>query len=374
MITIKKLTTKKELTEFVTFPFRLNKNSKTWIPPIISEEVKSFSAEHNPVFENAQADFYLAYNSDNQPVGRIAVIVNNYEVKVQNIKKVRFGWFDVIDDIKVTEALLEKAFEKARELSLLYIEGPMGFSNLDKVGVQTAGFEYIGGMMTWTNPPYYQKHFEALGMVKEKGYVETFFPLKSVDYQSYKRAGDMIERRYNLSMAPIKTNKDILPYVDEMFDLFNETYAKLSSFIPISPKQKQFFKEKYIPFVDPEFIKFILDADGKIISFAIVLPSFSEALQKAKGKLFPFGFWHLLKAKRNPKVVEFYLIGIAPEYQTKGVPAMLFREYYEVFERKGVEKCIVTPELEDNIAVQRLWKNFNPTDFMKRATYRKEVF
>lgn len=373
MITIKKLTTQKELIEFVKFPFSLYKDSKTWIPPIIKEEVKTFDPKYNPAFENAQADFYLAYNSENKPVGRIAVIVNQYEIAHQGIKKVRFGWFDVIDDVQVTKALLSKAEEKAKELSLSYIEGPMGFSNLDKVGVQTSGYEYIGGMMTWTNFPYYKTHFEALGMQKEKGYVEISFNMEDVDYQVYKKAGDMIERRYELSFAPIKTNNDIIPYVDKMFDLFNETYAKLSTFIPVSNRQKEFFKEKFISFVDPEFIKFILDKNGKIICFAIVLPSFSEALQKAKGKLFPFGFFHFLRAKKNPSSVEFYLIGISPEYQTKGVPAMLFRDYYEVFKKKGVKKCIVTPELEDNIVVQKLWKNFNPTYFGSRATYRKNI-
>ena len=183
----------------------------------------------------------------------------------------------------------------------------------------------------------------------------------------------MVERRYGLSYAPIKTNKDIIPYIDEMFDLFNTSYANLSSFIPVSEKQKEYFKKKYIPFVLPEFIKFILDKNGKIICFAIMIPSFSEALQKARGHLFPFGFFHLWKARKNPKILEFYLIGISPEYQSKGIPAMLFRDCYLLFKEKGIEKCIITPELEDNIAIQKLWKNFNPVDFGRRATFRFDI-
>lgn len=373
MITIKQCVTKKEITEFVKFPFSLYKGSKTWIPPIIDDEVNSFLKDKNPVFEYASADFYLAYNAQNKAVGRIAVIVNQYEVKTQGIKKVRFGWLDMIDDIKVTEALLDKVFDKARELSLDYVEGPMGFSNMDKVGVQTSGYEHLGNMVTWTNHPYYAEHLKQLGFEKEKGYFEVSFDLNNVDYEKYKKAGDIVQARYQLKMAPIKTSKDIIPYVDEMFDLFNKSYAKLSSFVPISQKQKDFFKEKYIPFVTPEFVKFILDKDNKIICFAIVLPSFSKALQKAGGKLFPFGFLHFLKARRSPKVVDFYLIGISPEYQSKGVPAMLFREYYQTFKAKGVEKCIVTPELEDNIAIQKLWKNFSPEYYGTRATFKKEV-
>lgn len=372
MITIKKVEDKKGMLDFVKFPFSLYKGSKTWVPPLITDELDTLDPEKNPAFENCEATFYLAYDEHQTIVGRIAVIINHYEIS-RGVRKVRFGWLDMVDNIAVTDALLQKALDKARELGLAYAEGPMGFSNMDKVGVQTYGFDHIGGMITWTNYPYYVTHFEKLGWIKEKGYIESSFYLKNVNFDTYKKAGDVVERRYGLTYAPIKTNKDIIPYVDEMFDLFNTSYANLSSFIPVSERQKEYFKKKYIPFVLPEFIKFILDKEGKIICFAIVIPSFSKALQKANGKLFPFGFYHLWKARKNPKTVEFYLIGISPEYQSKGVPAMLFRDCYLLFKKKGVEQCIITPELEDNMAVQKLWKNFNPTDFGRRATYKKYV-
>lgn len=371
MITIKEINNKKEMLDFVKFPFSLYKNSKTWVPPLISEELATFDPKKNPVFEYCEAFFYLAYK-EQKIVGRIAVIINHYEIN-KGVRKVRFGWLDMIDDIEVTKALLEKVIEKGKEKELDYVEGPMGFSNMDKVGVQTYGFDHIGGMVTWSNYPYYVEHFNQLGWQKEKGYVESLFYLKDVNYDTYKKAGDVVERRYGLSYAPIKTNKDIIPYIDEMFDLFNTSYANLSSFIPVSEKQKEYFKKKYIPFVLPEFIKFILDKNGKIICFAIMIPSFSEALQKARGHLFPFGFFHLWKARKNPKILEFYLIGISPEYQSKGIPAMLFRDCYLLFKEKGIEKCIITPELEDNIAIQKLWKNFNPVDFGRRATFRFDI-
>ena len=339
MITIKKVENKKGMLDFVKFPFSLYKGSKTWVPPLIADELDTLDPEKNPAFENCEATFYLAYDEHQTIVGRIAVIINHYEIS-RGVRKVRFGWLDMVDNIAVTDALLQKALDKARELGLAYAEGPMGFSNMDKVGVQTYGFDHIGGMITWTNYPYYVTHFEKLGWIKEKGYIESFFYLKDVNFDTYKKAGDVVERRYGLTYAPIKTNKDIIPYVDEMFDLFNTSYANLSSFIPVSERQKEYFKKKYIPFVLPEFIKFILDKEGKIICFAIVIPSF---------------------------------IGISPEYQSKGVPAMLFRDCYLLFKKKGVEQCIITPELEDNMAVQKLWKNFNPTDFGRRATYKKYV-
>lgn len=372
-IIVKQLHTTKEMEEFVKFPFTLYKNSTTWVPPLIKDEVASFDKAKNPVFEHASADFYLAYDENGTAIGRIAIIVNHYEIEKQGIRKVRFGWLDMIDDIAVTKALLEKVTEKAKELHLEYMEGPIGFSNLDKVGVQTEGFEHRGCMITWSNYPYYATHLEQLGLEIEKRYIETKFLLENVDYDFYKRAGDKIEKSYKLRVAPISTNKDIYPYVDEMFELFNKTYAPLSSFIPVSKKQINYFKEKFIPFVKPDFIKFILDKNGKIICFAIVLPSFSEALQKAKGKLFPFGFLHLLWAMKRPKEVDFYLIGVDPTYQSKGVPAILFREYYPIFKKIGVKICNITPELEENIAIQRIWKNFSPKIYAKRVTYKKSI-
>lgn len=373
MISIKKITTRKGMYEFVKFPFSLYKNSKTWIPPIIEQEVNFLDPQKNPVFENADAEFFIAYNAKNQAVGRIAVIVNRHEIQVQNIKKVRFGWLDMIDDLEVTRLLLQQALNKAQTLNLNFVEGPMGFSNLDKVGVQTSGFEHIGNMATWTNFPYYAQHLQALGFTKEKGYIETSFLVKNVDSQSVEKMGNLVENRYKLRPISFKKTSEVVPFVHQMFDLFNTTYAPLASFIPITEKQKNFFRDKYLPFIDPELIRFIADEQGNLICFAIVIPSFSKALQRAKGKLFPFGFWHLLQARKNPTEVDFYLIGIAPEYQSKGVPAMLFRDYLTIFKKKGVQKCIVTPELEENIAIQRLWKNFSPIIFGTRATFRKNL-
>jgi hypothetical protein len=170
-----------------------------------------------------------------------------------------------------------------------------------------------------------------------------------------------------------KSSAEVMPYVDEMFDLFNNSYAKLSSFVAITQIQKEYFKKKYISFINPEYIKFVVDKNKKLVAFAIVMPSFSGALQKANGKLFPFGFWHLLNARKNSKDVVFYLIGVNPDYQNKGVHAILFKEMHTTFTKKGIINCIRTPELADNVAIQLLWKNFDPIVHCKRKTFRKEL-
>lgn len=372
MITIKEVSSKKELKAFVLFSFELFKDNPYWIPPIIADELETFDKEKNPAFASAEAHFYLAYKND-KIVGKIAVIINWDEVNQLGKKKVRFGWFDVIDDIEVTKALLEKAYELGRKHQMDHIEGPMGFSNLDKVGILTEGFDQIGNMITWYSLPYYKDHFETLGLVKEKEYIESNFSFATIDPTPFQKASVLIKQRYGLKPLNFTNTKEIMPYVDRMFDLFNETYANLQSFVPINNIQKEYFKKKYISFINPEYIKFIMDKDDNMIAFAIVMPNFAQALQKAKGKLFPFGFYHLLQARKKSKEIVFYLIGVTPEYQSKGVTAIIFDEYYKVSLAKGIELCVRTPELEENHAIHNLWKNFNPVINKRRKTFRKDL-
>lgn len=372
MITIKEAITKKELKDYILFSFELYKNNPYWIPPIIADELETFDKNKNPAFQTAEAHFYLAYKNNNI-VGKVAAIINWDEVTILKKSKVRFGWFDVIDDIEVTKALLEKVYELGNKHKLEIVEGPIGFSNLDKVGVLIEGFEEKGNMVTWYNLPYYKEHFEKLGYTKEKEYIESTFSFNNINPAFFVKMSILIKERYKLKSLNFTKTKDIMPYVDQMFDLFNETYSKLQSFVAINDIQKEYFKKKYISFINPEFIKFIVDENNKMIAFAIVMPGFSEALKKANGKLFPFGFYHLLKAKKNSKEVVFYLIGVTPEYQSKGVTAIIFEEYYKVCLAKGIETCIRTPELEENTAIHNLWKHFDTKINKRRRTYMKKL-
>lgn len=372
MIIIQEAKTKSELKQYIKFPFSLYKNNKYWVPPIISEELEAFDKTKNPAFENAEAYSYLAFKN-NEIAGRITAIINWDEVNGQQKKKVRFGWFDVIDDIEVTKALLEKVYELGKKNNLEYVEGPIGFSNLDKVGILTDGFDEIGTMITWYNFPYYASHFEKLGYKKEKEYIESKFPFSNVKPEFFKKANDIVRQRYQLTPLNFKNTKEVMSRVDEMFELFNLCYASLSTFVPISDTQKKYFKKKYISFINPEYIKFVEDKDHKIIAFSITMPSFSEALQKSKGKLFPFGFLHFLKAKKQSKDVLFYLIGVLPEYQNKAVTAIIFNEYYETFKDKGIVNCFRTPELTDNTASINLWKHFNTVVHKRRCTFIKDL-
>ncbi|WP_299889587.1 GTP cyclohydrolase [uncultured Lacinutrix sp.] len=372
MITIQQATTKKELKAFVTFPFSLYKDSKYWVPPIINQELATFDKEKNPIFKDAEATFFLAYKNG-KIVGRIAAIINWLEIKNQNQRKMRFGWFDFIDDIEVSKALLDKVVSIGKQHNLEYTEGPVGFSNLDKVGVMTEGFEEISSMITWYNHKYYVNHYESLGYKIEKSYSESKFPFENVKPEFFKKAQELIKRRYKLKALKLTKTAEVMPYVDKMFDLFNASYSSLSSFVEITDIQKAYFKKKFISFVNPEYIKFVIDEHDEMVAFAIVMPRFAYALQKMNGKLLPFGFLKLLKAKKQSKDVVFYLIGVHPDYQNKGVHAVIFNEYYETFKEKGIINCYRTPELEDNDAIQKIWKHFDPKVIKRRKTYRKSI-
>jgi len=372
MITVKEISTKTELKTFVKFPFDLYKNNDCWVPPIINDELATFDKDKNPAFDTADARFFLAYQN-NKVVGRVAAIINHTEINQQQLKKMRFGWFDFIDDLDVSRALLKEVETIGVANNLEYMEGPVGFSNLDKVGVLIEGFDHLGTMITWYNHAYYQGHFEAHGFVKEKEYLEWRFPFENVKPEFFSKAQELIKKRYQLKSINFTSTKQILPYVDSMFDLFNESYASLSSFVPINERQKKYFKDKYINFIDPEYITYVADKDDNLVGFAVVLPSFSRALQKAKGSLFPFGIFHMLKAKKHSKDIIFYLIGIHPDYQNKGVHAVIFNDYYHAFTKKGIKNCIRTPELEENIAIRQIWKRMDPKIVKRRRTYRKNL-
>lgn len=372
MIIVKEINSKKDLKAFVKFPFKLYKGSNSWVPPIIKEELSTFDKTKNPVFNDAEARFFLAYKN-NEIVGRVAAIINWIEVKRQNQRKMRFGWMDFIDDVNVTKALLDKVHEIGKLHQLEYVEGPVGFSNLDKVGILTEGFNELGSMITWYNYPYYATHFKELGYEVAKTYSENKMDFTKIKSDSFEKIQDLIKKRYQLKALNFSKNKDIMKYGDEIFEVFSQSHSVLSSFVEINQEQREYFKKKFIGFLNPEYVKFVMDKDDRLIAFGIVTPSYAKALQKMKGKLFPFGIWHLLHAKKHAKTVTFYLIGVLPEYQNKGVTGIIFKEFFDTFKAKNIEWCIRGPELDDNVAIHQIWKHFNPITHKRRCTFKKHI-
>lgn len=373
-ITIKEVTTRKGYEKFVRFPFDLYGNNPYWVPPIIKEEIETIDPSINPVYENAIAHFFLAYKDD-KIVGRIAAIINWIEVKNVGKKKVRFGWFDTIDDLNVSEALLNKVILLGKANKLTTIEGPVGFSNLDKAGLLVEGFEEPNTMITNYNAPYYGTHLEALGYKKMAQWVE--YEIKIHDYsespEKVKRFSEIVLKRYNLKLIEFKSQTEIIYYINEMFDLLEKTYHELQTFVPIQPYQIEHYKKRFLRFINPKFIKCVVADNGDMIAFSITMPSFTKALKKVNGKLNLIGYFHLLKAMYFNHKASFYLIGIRPDFQKKGITAIIFNEMQKTFNSFGITTVETNPELEENLAIQKLWKNYSHRLHKKRATFTKPI-
>ena len=374
MIEIIEVTKKSELKAFVDFQFKLYEKSPFWVPPIKNEELFFLNKETNPAFKTSDVSLFLAYRGK-KIVGRVAAIVNWIEVNKLKKNKVRFGWFDFVDDFEVSKALIEKVKEFGKSRRMNFIEGPVGFSNMDKAGMLVMGYEKMNTIITNYNYSYYPAHMEKLKMKKLAQWIE--FEIKIPDFKNspekVRKFGKLIIRKYNLKVLHFKKNIEIEPYVNEMFQLIEKTYSNLQTFVPIQKYQINYYKEKYLKYAHPEYIKCVSDQSNKLIGFVIIMPSFTKALKRANGKLLPFGIFHLLKAKYFNNRASFYLIGVDPEYQNKGVIAILINEIQKLFNKKGITEVETNPELEENTSIHQLWKNYKHNLHKKRATFSIKI-
>ena len=374
MIEIIEVTSKQQYRAFFQFPFDLYRNCPQWVPTITKEEMDIFDPQKNAVFEHALARLFLA-KKKGKIVGRIAAMINWIEVEKLQKTKVRFGWYDTIDDLEISQKLIETVEAVAIAEGMNYIEGPMGFSNMDKAGLLVHGYEHMNTMITWYHYPYHKIHLERLGLKKQSEWIE--FKIDIYDAkdspEKVKKFARVIKARYKLKTLAFKTTKDVEPHVDKMFELLNQTYNKLQSFVPIQQHQIEVYKKKYLPYVHPDFIKCVVDENDEMIGFAITMPSFTKALKRINGKMFPFGFYHLWRALRKNNRASFYLIGIKESYQSKGVTAIIFQDIQEMFNKRGITEVETNPELEENKAIQSMWKNYKHELHKRRRTYRKDI-
>ncbi|UQB70390.1 GNAT family N-acetyltransferase [Epilithonimonas zeae] len=371
-IIIKQVVTESDLIKFIKFPMELYKNNPNFVPPLINDEKDIWNKDENPALLYSQAKQFLAYKND-KIVGRIAVMINNKEAQELGIKKVRFGWIDFIDDEEVSKALINEAIKYAKENQIDKIEGPMGFTNLDKAGMLIFGFDKLATMIGIYNFEYYPKHLEKLGLVKEKEWVEFELQFPDVLPEKIEKFSALIAQKYKLRTLKFNNKKEILPYVEPMFKLLDETYKSLSTYTPISDEQIKSYKEKYFSFIDKDYITCVADENDNLVAFAITMPSYSKALQKANGKLFPFAWWHFLQAGKKNDRANFYLIGIHPEYQRRGVTSMIFKSIQMNLKSKGIKFLETNPELEENKNVQVLWQDYHPMHHKSRRTYSLNI-
>ena len=373
-IEIRKIDTKGGLKKFVKWGIDLYKGNECFVPPLVMDDVNTLDPHNNPAFDFCESIYFMAYD-DGKPVGRIAGIINNVVNEKTGKKTLRFGWVDFIDDPRVSEALFRAVEVWGRSKGMEEIVGPLGFSDMDPEGMLVEGFDQEGTMATIYNYPYYPKHLEAMGFEKEADWIEFRMTIPDGIPERYQRISDIIKRKYELSTPKYTSAKKLVKdYGQEIFQLINEAYSELYGYSPLTPRQINRYISMYIPVLRLDNISLIVDKDKKLIGVGIAMPSMSKALIKCRGRMFPFGWIHLLKALRGQNdVVDLLLVAVKPEYQSKGVNALIFNDLEPIYHQCGYEYAESNPELELNENVQRQWEYFEHTQHRRRRSWRRNL-
>lgn len=373
-VVIKQVETKNELKKFIRFNYELYKDNPYSVPDIYEDMLDTFS-DKNPAMEFCDAIYYLAYK-DGVIVGRIAGIINRKANERWKQKMVRFGYIDFIDDMDVSKALIDAVATWGKKQGMDTIQGPLGFTDMDAEGMLVEGFEELGTNATIYNYPYYPKHMEALGFEKEADWIELLMtvPRDTGVPERLTRIAKIVIEKYGLQIKRYKSRRKLRnDYGREIFQVINEAFKPLFGYSELSDKQIDHYVKIYIPFIDLKLVSIITDAKGKLICVGISMPSLSKALQKAKGKLFPIGWFYLLKALKwkKPDTLDLMLVGLLPEYQGKGVNAVLFYDLLPNYISEGYKYVETNPELEVNSKVQSQWIYFERRQHKRRRCFKK---
>ena len=378
-IQIKRVETKKDLKRFIEFHYDLYKGNPYDVPNLYSDEVNTLSKNKNAAFDFCEAEYYLALK-EGKIVGRVAAIINHKANEKWKKKDVRFGWIDFIDDIEVSRALFKAVEEYGRKKGMDDIVGPLGFTDMDPEGMLTWGFDKLGTMATIYNYEYYPQHMEKLGgWEKDNDYVEYYLVVPEKSPEKYTKIAEMVEKRYNLHVRKL-TKKDIFQggYGKKLFDLINLTYSDLYGFSELTDRQIDQYVKMYFPLADLDLVTVIEDGnkDNQLAGLGITIPSLSRALQKCRrGRLFPFGWWHLLRAIKFHKTdgVDLLLMGFLPEYRAKGANALLFADLIPRYVNYRFKWGETQVEMESNEGVQSQWGPLDPINHKKRRCYRRSL-
>jgi len=372
MIAISEVQSRRDLRKFILFRYGLYSGNPYWVPPLRLDETNTLRKDRNPAFECCTASYWLAHDNG-RIVGRIGGIINRKYNELWGKRSARFGWLDFVDDGKVSEALLGQVETWAARQGMDELLGPLGFTDMDREGMLVEGFEELGTLATIYNYPYYPLHLEQLGYKKDADWVEyEMIPSQTVP-EKIRRLAKLAEERYHLRTLRPKKAKEILPFAKEIFDLINTTYAHLYGFVPLSERQVDSYIKQYFGFIQPEFVPIVLDQHGRVAAFGITMPSMSKALQKTRGKLFPFGFIALYRAMHQNDRVDLYLTAVRPDMQDKGVNAILMYEMNVLYARRKIVKVESNPELETNAKVRAQWRFYEGRQHKRRRCYLKHL-
>ncbi len=375
-VEIRKVSSTAELKKFIRFNYEFYKNCPYSVPDLYDDMQSTFSREKNPAFEFCEAEYFLAYRNG-EIVGRVAAIINKRANDTWQRRVVRFGWIDFIDDAEVSCALLEAVKAWGKERGMEEMEGPLGFTDLDAEGMLIEGFDQLSTMATIYNYPYYPQHMERLGLEKSADWVEMKIYIPEAIPEKHLRISDLVQRKYGLRIRKVKSRKEIMEsgLGRRIFELVNEAYAPLFGFSRMSDQQIDNYVKMYVPVLDLRMVTLVENAEGELVAAGISMPSLSKALQKAKGRLWPFGWFHLLRALfwKRPEVLDLLLVAVRPDYQGKGANALLFTDLIPVYQKLGYKYAESNPELEENDKVQNQWQYFQVEQHKRRRCYKTSI-
>ena len=373
-VVIKKVESKSELKKFIRFNYELYKDNPYSVPDLYEDMLGTFS-DKNPAMEFCEAEYYLAYK-DEKIVGRVAAIINHKANNTWNLKAVRFGWIDFIDDEEVSEKLLHAVEQWGREKGMTEIQGPLGFTDMDAEGMLIEGFDQLSTMATIYNYDYYPRHIERLGYKKDADWIEMLLTVPKEVPERLTRIAKIVMEKYDLHIKKYTSHKAIAKeYGTEIFKVINEAFKPLFGYSELTDKQIQQYIKSFLPFIDLKLVSLVTEANGRLIGVGISMPSMSKALQKAKGKLLPFGWFHLLKPLKwkHPDTLDLMLIGVLPEYQSKGVNAIFFHDLLPIYISEGYKFVETNVELETNTRVQSQWIYFERKQHKRRRCFKKPL-
>ena len=372
-IIIKEVKTKRELRRFVHFGIDLYKGNEYHCPPIVFDEINTFRESGNPALEVCEFILYMAYRNG-KVVGRIAGIVNHRANEVWGVKKCRFGWFDFIDDYDVFKSLLDAVSEWGRAKGMTALNGPVGFTDFDHQGLLIEGFDYNSPMASLYTYPYYVNHYERYGLTKEMDWIEfQIHPPKEAP-ERMRRVAALVSERYGLHTVKVKNSRELRKrYGYTYFDVLDSAYQKLYNYQPMTERQKQYYCKMFFPLLNFDFVTMVANAKDEIVAVGLGMPSLSEALRKCRGRLFPFGWYHLLKALKAKRMTDFdlLLIAVRPDYQDKGVNSLIVDEMTPYFSKYGIERVETSAILETNNKSQANFVIFDHIQHKRRRAFKK---
>ncbi len=374
-LTIIPVTTKKEMKQFICFNYALYKDSPYAVPELYTDVRDTLDPNKNAAFEFCEAQPFIALR-DGKVVGRIVAIINHKANSVWNKKAVRFGWVDFIDDVEVVDALFATVEQWGRERGMTEVHGPLGFTDFDPEGMLVEGFDRIGTMATIYNYPYYPVHMERMGYVKDVDWMEYLLTAPEALPEKHARITRIVKEKYGLRVVKYTSHSKLARERGvAIFELLNEAYADLYGYSALSPKQIQQYINSYLPLLDLRLVPIIVDKNDNLIGFGVLLPSLAKAFQKARGFMFPFGWWHLVKALKwnSTQTTEMLLVAVKPEYQGKGAVALIFDDIIPVHNNLGYKWSESNPELESNSKMQAQWDYFERENHKRRRAYMKKI-